>query len=285
MDAPVLVVGAGPVGLTLAAELARHGVRARVIDKLAAPSVFCRAIGVTPRSLEMFEDMGVAREMIDAGLWLDGMRMLLPGQPPRDMRRDLSDLPYAALGVPQYETERVLTAHLAQFGIAPERAVTLASLVQTDDGVTCELEGPQGRQTAAFRFVVGCDGAHSAVRKAVGIAFEGEGWPFDFMLGDVSIAWDVPRGLAASRPWRRSASPHRTAAERTTASRPTGPVPALPTSRRLPTGCCRSGHRSAICGGPPSSGFPCASPRATGTAMSSSPATPATSIRRPAARA
>ncbi|OYZ88489.1 MAG: FAD-binding monooxygenase, partial [Xanthobacter sp. 17-67-6] len=54
MDAPVLVVGAGPVGLTLAAELARHGVRARVIDKLAAPSVFCRAIGVTPRSLEMF---------------------------------------------------------------------------------------------------------------------------------------------------------------------------------------------------------------------------------------
>ena len=195
-DAPVLVVGAGPVGLTLAAELARHGVRVRLIDKLAEPSPYCRAIGVTPRSLEMFEDMGVAGEMIDAGLWLDGVRMPLPGRPPRDVRRDLSDLPYAALGVPQYETERVLAAHLARFGIAPERGVSLVGLTQEGDAVRVELDGPHGRETAAFRFVVGCDGAHSAVRKALGIAFDGEGWPFEFMLGDVAIDWDVPRGLA-----------------------------------------------------------------------------------------
>ncbi|TCK30962.1 2-polyprenyl-6-methoxyphenol hydroxylase-like FAD-dependent oxidoreductase [Ancylobacter aquaticus] len=196
MDASVLVVGAGPVGLTLAAELARHGVRARIVDALAAPLPYCRAIGVTPRSLEMFEDMGVAGEMIDAGLWLDGVRMLLPGQPPRDIRHDFSDLPYSALGVPQYETERVLAAHLARFGIAPERGVTLASLAQDGEAVRVELDGPHGRETASFRFVVGCDGAHSAVRKALGIAFEGEGWPFEFMLGDVAIDWDVPRGLA-----------------------------------------------------------------------------------------
>ncbi|MCS0502680.1 FAD-dependent monooxygenase [Ancylobacter mangrovi] len=196
MDASVLVVGAGPVGLTLAAELARHGVRVRLVDKLATPSPYCRAIGVTPRSLEVFEDMGLAREMIDAGLWLDGMRMVLPGQPPRDKRRDLSDLPYAALGVPQYETERVLTERLAQYGIVPERAVALAALSQAEDRVHVELDGPQGRESATFDFVVGCDGAHSAVRKALGIAFEGEAWPFEFMLGDVSIDWDVPRGLA-----------------------------------------------------------------------------------------
>ncbi|WP_341987500.1 FAD-dependent monooxygenase [Azorhizobium sp. AG788] len=196
MDAPVLIVGAGPVGLALAAELARHGVRARIIDKLPAPSPYCRAIGVTPRSLELFEDMGVAREMIDAGLWIEGMRMLLPGQPPRDLRRDLSDLPYAALGVPQNETERVLTAHLAQFGVTPERGVTLLDLAESESGLKVVLEGPDGRETVFPRFVVGCDGAHSAVRKAVGIAFEGEAWPYDFMLGDVSIAWDVPRGLA-----------------------------------------------------------------------------------------
>ncbi len=196
MDAPVLVVGAGPVGLTLAAELARHGVTARIIDTLSMPSVFCRAIGVTPRSLEMFEDMGVVREMIDAGLWLDGVRMLLPGQPPRDLRRDLSDLPYAALGVPQYETERVLTAHLARFGVTPERGVALVSLTEDAGAVTVVLEGPQGRETLSPRFVIGCDGAHSAVRKAMGIAFDGEAWPFAFMLGDVSIAWEAPRGLA-----------------------------------------------------------------------------------------
>ncbi|WP_428032563.1 FAD-dependent monooxygenase [Ancylobacter sp.] len=196
MDIPVLVVGAGPVGLTLAAELARHGVRARLIDALPSPSPYCRAIGVTPRSLEMFEDMGVVDAMIAAGLWLDGVRMLLPGQPPRDLRRDLSDLPYAALGVPQYETERVLAAHLARFGIAPERGVSLAGLTQEGETVRVALDGPDGRETTSFRFVVGCDGAHSAVRKALGIAFEGEGWPFEFMLGDVAIDWDVPRGLA-----------------------------------------------------------------------------------------
>ena len=160
--------------MTLAAELARHVARARIIDALAASLPYCRAIGVAPRSLEMFEDMGVAGEMIDAGLWLDGVRMMLPEQPPRDLRRDLSDLPYAALGVPQYETERVLAAHLARFGIAPERGISLVGLSQDDTAVQVELEGPDGRETAAFRFVVGCDGAHSAVRKALGIPFAGD---------------------------------------------------------------------------------------------------------------
>ena len=67
----VLVVGAGPVGLTMAAELARHGVRCRIVDRLEKSSPYCRAIGVTPRTLEVWDDMGIAREMIDAGLWIE----------------------------------------------------------------------------------------------------------------------------------------------------------------------------------------------------------------------
>ena len=81
----VLVVGAGPVGLTLASELARHGVVPRIIEKSLAPSPFCRAIGVTPRSLEVFEDMGVARELINAGIWLDGVRMAIAGHEGSDV--------------------------------------------------------------------------------------------------------------------------------------------------------------------------------------------------------
>ncbi len=188
----ILVVGAGPVGLTMAAELARHGLRCRIIDRAAQPSPFCRAIGVTTRTLEVWEDMGIAREMIDAGLWLTGMRSVISGHPPFDALRDLSDLPYASLGLPQYETERLLARHLARFGITIERGVALEALEQDADGVTVRLNGVAQR----FRYVIGCDGAHSAVRHALGIGFDGEAMPMTFMLGDVRMAMDLPYGMA-----------------------------------------------------------------------------------------
>ena len=195
--AEVLVLGAGPVGLTLAGELARHGARCRIVDRLPRPSPYCRAIGVTPRTLEVWEDMGVAREMIDAGLWLRGLRSIVHGRPPLDTAVDLSFLPYAQLGLPQYETERVLARHLGRFGVAVERGVALAALGQDEDGVTVDLAAADGgAERARFRYVVGCDGAHSAVRHALGIAFEGEAMPTTFMLGDVHIAWDLPYGMA-----------------------------------------------------------------------------------------
>jgi 2-polyprenyl-6-methoxyphenol hydroxylase-like FAD-dependent oxidoreductase len=95
--ADVLVVGAGPVGLTMASELARHRVRCRIVDRLSAPLSYCRAIGVTPRTLEVWEDMGIAGEMIDAGLWLDGLRSIIDGHPPVDSHISFPDLPYAQL--------------------------------------------------------------------------------------------------------------------------------------------------------------------------------------------
>ena len=195
-DADVLVVGAGPVGLTMASELARHGVSVRIIDKQATPLPFCRAIGVTPRSLEVLEDMGVARELIDGGIWLKGTRLEMDGAPARDVLHDFSDLPYSSLGVPQYTTEAVLARHLATFGVDVERGVELVGLALQDDHVEIGL-GKDGIETKhRFHYVVGCDGAHSLVRKALGINFEGSVMPLEFMLGDIRIDWSLPRGLA-----------------------------------------------------------------------------------------
>jgi 2-polyprenyl-6-methoxyphenol hydroxylase-like FAD-dependent oxidoreductase len=195
--AEVLVVGAGPVGLTLAAELARHGVRARIVDKLDAPLPWCRAIGVTPRTLEVFDAMGIARRIIDAGLWLEGLRLMVDDHPPRDIAIDLSDLPYGELGIRQSETERILAEHLASFGVAVERGAALAALTPDDDGVSVALHHAGGRrETTRFSYVVGCDGAHSVVRHALGIAFEGEAFEMGFMLGEVTLDADLPRGMA-----------------------------------------------------------------------------------------
>lgn len=201
--ADVLVVGAGPVGLTLACELARHGVRCRIVDKLVTPLPYCRAIGVTPRTLEVWEDMGVAREMIDAGLWITGLRSIVNGQPAADAVLPPMDLPYSSLGLPQYSTERILTDHLRNFGIEVERGAALTGLSQNDGSVATQLTGADQRtEDASFEYVVGCDGAHSAVRRALGIAFSGDAYPVMFMLGDVRIDWDLPRGmtLRAVRP-------------------------------------------------------------------------------------
>src|SRR5262249_1909198 len=141
-------------------------------------------------------DMGIARRMIDAGLWIKGLRSIIHPHPHKDALLDFADLPYAELGLPQYETERLLNQHLDQFGLEIERPATLVSLKQNGKRVEVEIDHAGRTETAAFQYVIGCDGAHSAVRRALEIPFEGEAFPMMFMLGDVHIAWDLPRGMA-----------------------------------------------------------------------------------------
>jgi 2-polyprenyl-6-methoxyphenol hydroxylase-like FAD-dependent oxidoreductase len=98
--------------------------------------------------------------------------------------------------LPQYETERVLARHLSRFGIEVERGVALAALNQNSDGVSMQLARAAGDvENAMARYAIGCDGAHSAVRRALGIGFSGDAFPMSFMLGDVHIDWDLARGM------------------------------------------------------------------------------------------
>ena len=194
MDIDVLIAGAGPIGLTTAIELRRRGVNARIVDPLEKPLPYAKAVGIQPRTLEVFENMGVLGQILDASAILRGQIMYTNGT--EAGRIDLTlpeDVPYTFMGLPQYETEKILTARLSELGTVIERGLALTGFEQTDAGVTCVLS--DGTEVQA-RYLVGCDGAHSVVRKGLGLTFEGAAFAESFMLGDVEVDWSVPSGYA-----------------------------------------------------------------------------------------
>jgi 2-polyprenyl-6-methoxyphenol hydroxylase-like FAD-dependent oxidoreductase len=196
-DTDVLVVGAGPVGLMLAGELGRHGVRCQIVDRLAARADACKAIGVQPRTLEIWEDAGVVTPMIDAGIWLKGQQLFVNGQATKTGLAYIPEVPYQFLGLPQYETERLLEEHLATFGTTIRRGVELRQFREDADGIIATLATTAGgTEEVRARYLAGCDGAHSAVRHGLGLAFDGDAYGEAYMLGDVEVDWVLPDGYA-----------------------------------------------------------------------------------------
>ncbi|HUA77725.1 MAG TPA: FAD-dependent monooxygenase [Acetobacteraceae bacterium] len=191
----VLIAGAGPVGLLLATELAREGVDVLLIDQRAERSFFCKALGVTARTLEIFEDIGIVDEAIDNGLWFSGITVFADGKQAQAM--DLPDgaMPYGALSLAQFETERLLEAALGRHGGRVEYGWALTGFAEGAGGVRASIANAAGETRAVrSRFLAGCDGAHSTVRRALGLAFEGGQYPQTFVLADLEVRWDLPRG-------------------------------------------------------------------------------------------
>ena len=184
-----LIVGAGPVGLTAAVALLHHGVTCRIIEKTRTPSDKSKALVVWCRTLELLDQMGLAPTFLNAGMKLNGGSMYANGQ--RLVHLDLSsdDSPYGfPLMIPQNETERLLTEHLASRGITIERSVELLSFAQNHDSVVCDIAQADGsKETVTTNWLIGCDGAHSTVRHTLGMDFVGEAEPNDWMLADVHI--------------------------------------------------------------------------------------------------
>ncbi|MFE9779900.1 FAD-dependent monooxygenase [Streptomyces sp. NPDC005775] len=194
----VLIVGSGPTGLTLAIDLARRAVDVTIIDKSPRFPRSSRAKGPNARSLEVLEDLGVVEEVLAAGSAPLPMRKYRGGvaiadaDPFADVL-PTPDSPYARPRmIAQWRLEEALRDRLATYGVRVGLGRELVGLVQDDSSVTATLA--DGDEIGA-RYVVGCDGGHSAVRKLLGISFEGKTDETQMMVcGDVE-AEGPDRGL------------------------------------------------------------------------------------------
>lgn len=186
----VLVVGAGPTGLTLACQLARFGIRFRIIDKQPDRVRESRALGVQARTLEVLQALGLGEALAARGRTTT--RLMLHVDRDAPVAIDLGAVPRAdtrfpyILFVSQSETEAALGGYLDAAGVRVERRVELVGFREESSGVVCILRHMDGREEAVqASYVAGCDGAHSTVRKEANIAFEGGAYPQTFALGDV----------------------------------------------------------------------------------------------------
>ncbi len=194
---PVLIVGAGPVGLTLACELARRDVPFRLIERAASPALSSRAKALQPRSLEILHDLGIAEQLMATGTTelpyrkFAGNRMI--GETPRRVfPREDTRYPKTLL-LPQWQVEEALRTKLAELGGTVEWGTELTDFTATDHGVTCYLQTPHGTEEIACTYLVACDGGKSTTRKKLGITFAGETHQEEQLwVGDVELEGLAP---------------------------------------------------------------------------------------------
>ncbi|MGH8124224.1 MAG: FAD-dependent monooxygenase [Rhodanobacteraceae bacterium] len=186
VETDVLIVGAGPVGLFLANECARRGLRWRLVETHASQSEHSKALAIFSRTLEIFDMAGLAGPFLELANRVNSIRLTTRDRTLARMpfAPDNSVYPFVAM-VPQDVTERLLVDALGRNGGAVEYRTSFVGAVQHDDRVDVTLERNGERETTSAGFVVGCDGAHSAVRRLLGLPFEGGEYKARFMLADI----------------------------------------------------------------------------------------------------
>jgi 2-polyprenyl-6-methoxyphenol hydroxylase-like FAD-dependent oxidoreductase len=246
----VLIAGAGPTGLALACDLARRGVQVRIFER--GPGLFpgSRGKGLSPRLLEVFDDLGVVHDVL-----ADARTHMLVTSYDRDrvvatVDSDAGidptpDIPYpSAAWAPQWRTQEILRTRLEGLGVGVEFGREVADVSQDDDGVTCTVARDGGQEQVRARYLVGCDGGRSTIRKRLGLAFEGltrqdhrhafvGDVNVDGLTADRSHLWNDPQlGFLLLTPFKNTPVWQFQALLRTDA-RPEMPEPSLNTFQRI----------------------------------------------------
>jgi len=189
MTETVLIIGAGPTGLTMACELARRGIACRIIDQRVEPIKTSNALAVHARTLEVWQDMGLIEEALSEGHILHGFNIYANGKRIVRIRLNHIDSPYPfVLSLPQAKTEELLTHYLQRYDVAVERGVSLTELNQNDNVVRVTLTQTDDKtEEVETQWLIACDGGYSHVREQLGLPFEGVDLPEHFVMADLYV--------------------------------------------------------------------------------------------------
>jgi 2-polyprenyl-6-methoxyphenol hydroxylase-like FAD-dependent oxidoreductase len=185
----VLVAGAGPVGLVMAAELARYGLSVRIVEKNAQRTDKSKALVVWSRTLELMDRLGCTESFLATGLKSTAANISAGTKPIARINFDSAETHYPfALMIPQSETERLLEEFLQKLGVQVERSVEITGFTDSQNSVSSILRDANGcEEIVEASWLVGCDGAHSTVRRELGMEFKGSTQPSDWMLADAHL--------------------------------------------------------------------------------------------------
>ncbi|KOG87056.1 FAD-dependent monooxygenase [Streptomyces varsoviensis] len=200
-DVDVVVAGAGPTGLMLAAELRLAGARTLVVERLSEPVEFSKALGMHSRSVEILEMRGQAQDFLDGASTLKGGNFASLGVPLQFQDFDTRH-PYV-LFIPQVRTEQLLTRRVLELGAELRRGHALSALAQDEESVTVQITGPDGPYEVRSRYLVGCDGGGSTVRKLLDVDFPGQEPHMFAVIADAKFSEELPRGegMGPMRPY------------------------------------------------------------------------------------
>jgi 6-methylpretetramide 4-monooxygenase / 4-hydroxy-6-methylpretetramide 12a-monooxygenase len=195
----LLIIGAGPSGLFAAAELARHGVNARLIEREVQPHREARATAIQPGTLEILEAVGMLPTFLAASEHIHCSRMYGPGM------TELASMSHKGIdctcefqcSLPQHQTQRILESHLLSLGGTVERGVEATHVEVGGDEVVVDLAHPDGRlETVRPSFLVGAGGAHSVTRHSTSELLDGQTYRGQFLVADIAMAAPIPRDEA-----------------------------------------------------------------------------------------